>query len=109
MYKGLTAQGEACTEVFGLNDRGVLVEGRRTAYGTAKQSVELWRIATDRNQHSKAAEVVRVAWNRPLADVLAAMFHQSEHPAAELLFDGEEEILSLLRDPALREGFLSHA
>lgn len=108
-YKGLTAQGEACIEVFGLNDRGVLVEGRRTAYGTAKQSVELWRIATDRGQHGKAAEVVRVAWNRPLADVLVAMFHQSEHPAAELLFDGEEETLDLLRDSALREGFLSHA
>ncbi|MEL5957461.1 HNH endonuclease [Streptomyces sp. CLV115] len=106
-YKGLTAQGEACIEVFGLNERGVLVEGRRTAYGTAKQSVELWRIATDRGQHSKAAEVVRVAWNRPLADVLAAMFHQSDHPAADLLFDGEEETLDLLRDSALREGFLA--
>ncbi|HWU06118.1 MAG TPA: HNH endonuclease [Streptomyces sp.] len=108
-YKGLTDQGEACIDVFGLNKRAVLVEGRRTAYGTAKQSVELWRIATDRGQHDKAAEVVRVAWNRPLADVLVGMFHQSEHPAAALLFDGEEETLDLLRDPALRESFLSRA
>ncbi|MFF0072157.1 HNH endonuclease [Streptomyces sp. NPDC005494] len=108
-YKALTPQGAACIDVFGLNSRGVLVDGRRTAYGTAKQSVELWRIATDRGQHDKAAEVVRVAWNRPLADVLVGMFHQSDHPAAALLFDGEEETLDLLRDPALREAFLSRA
>ncbi|MBM7439070.1 hypothetical protein [Streptomyces sp. HB132] len=81
----------------------------RTAYGTAKQSVELWRIATDRGQHDKAAEVVRVAWNRPLPDVLVGMFYQPDHPAAALLFDGEEETLDLLRDPALREAFLSQA
>ncbi|WP_371773091.1 HNH endonuclease [Streptomyces sp. NBC_01438] len=108
-YKSLTDQGAACLEVFGLNTRGVLVEGRRTAYGTAKQSVELWRIATDQGRHDKAAEVVRIAWNRPLADVLAAMFHQSGHPAADLLFDGEEETLGFLRDRALREAFLTAA
>ncbi|QNE79396.1 HNH endonuclease [Streptomyces finlayi] len=108
-YKGLTPQGEACIDVFGLNSRGVLVHGRRTAYATAKQSVELWHIATDRGQHSKAAEVARVAWDRPLADVLAGMFHQSGHPAAELLFSGEEETLGLLRDPALRGAFLARA
>lgn len=106
-YKGLTPQGEACIDVFGLNSRGALVDGRRTAYGTAKQSVELWSIATDRGQHDKAAEVVRVAWNRPLADVLAAMFHQSEQPTADLLFIGEEETLGFLRDPALRQSFLA--
>ncbi|MFE9778628.1 HNH endonuclease [Streptomyces sp. NPDC005775] len=108
-YKALTPQGEACIDVFGLNSRGVLVDGRRTAYGTAKQSVELWRIATDRGQYDKAAEVVRIAWNRPLADVLVAMFHQSGHPAAGLLFDGEEETLGLLRDQELRAAFLSRA
>ncbi|MEU2248821.1 HNH endonuclease [Streptomyces sp. NPDC019224] len=108
-YKALTPQGEACIDVFGLNSRGVLVDGRRTAYGTAKQSVELWRIATDRGQHGKAAEIVRVAWNRPLADVLAAMFHQAGHRTAELLFLGEEETLGLLRDSDLRAAFLSRA
>lgn len=106
-YKGLTPQGEACIAVFGLNSRGVLVDGRRTAYETAKQSIELWRIATDRGQCDKAAQVVRVAWDRPLADVLAGMFHQSEHPAAELMFGGEEETLGLLRDRELREAFLA--
>lgn len=95
--------------MFGLNSRGVLVDGRRTAYGTAKQSVELWRIATDRGQHDKAAEIVRLAWNRPLADVLAGMFHQAGHPAAALLFVGEEETLGLLRDRDLRAAFLSRA
>ncbi|MEU2129269.1 HNH endonuclease [Streptomyces sp. NPDC018352] len=106
-YKGLTPQGEACIDVFGLNSRGVLVDGRRTAYETAKQSIELWRIATDRGQRDKAAKVVRVAWDRPLADVLAGMFHQSGHPAAGLLFSGEEETLGLLRDQDLREAFLA--
>ncbi|WDG31194.1 HNH endonuclease [Streptomyces sp. CA-278952] len=108
-YKGLTPQGDACIAVFGLNSRGVLVDGRRTAYGTAKQSVELWRIATDRGQHDKAAEIVRLAWNRPLADVLAGMFHQAYHHAAALLFVGEEETLGLLRDRDLRAAFLSRA
>ncbi|WNI31832.1 hypothetical protein [Streptomyces sp. ITFR-6] len=83
-----------------------MVDGRRTAYGTAKQSVELWRIATDKGQHGRAAEIVRVAWNRPLADVLVAMFHQAPHRAAEL-FLGEEETLGLLRDRDLRAEFLS--
>ncbi|MEE1739662.1 HNH endonuclease [Streptomyces sp. BE147] len=108
-YKGLTPQGDACIDVFGLNSRGVLVDGRRTAYETAKQSIELWSIATDLGRHDKAAKIVRVAWDRPLADVLAAMFHQSGHPAADLLFDGEEETLGLLRDPALRAAFLARA
>ncbi|WP_233436154.1 MULTISPECIES: HNH endonuclease [Streptomyces] len=108
-YKGLTPRGEACLAVFGLNARGVLVDGRRTAYETAKESVELWRIATDRGQHDKAAKIVRVAWNRPLADVLAAMFHQADHRVADLLFVGEEETLALLRDRALRAAFLSRA
>ncbi|MFC9857762.1 MULTISPECIES: HNH endonuclease family protein [unclassified Streptomyces] len=108
-YKGLTARGDACIEVFGLNSRGVLVDGRRTAYETAKQSVELWSIATDRGRHDKAAKIVSVAWDRPLADVLAAMFHQSGHPAADLLFDGEEETLGFLRDRALRAAFLARA
>ncbi|WP_299527600.1 HNH endonuclease [uncultured Streptomyces sp.] len=108
-YRGLTPRGEACIAVFGLNARGVLVEGRRTAYETAKESVELWRIATDRGQRDKAAKIVRVAWNRPLADVLAAMFHQAEHPAADLLFIGEEETLRLLRNSDLRAAFLSRS
>ncbi|MFI6960442.1 HNH endonuclease [Streptomyces sp. NPDC050255] len=107
VYRGRTPQGEACIEVFGLNTRKPLVAGRVTAYCTAKQSVELWRIATDRGQHGKAAEVVRVAWDRPLADVLIAMFHQSDHPAADAHFVGEEETLGLLRDQGLREAFLA--
>lgn len=48
-----------------------------------------------------------MAWNRPLADVQAAMFHQAGHRTAELLFTGEEETLGLLRDQDLRAAFLS--
>lgn len=105
-YKGLTDRGRACIEIFGLNRRPVLVKGRRDAYATARHSIELWRIAMDRGQGDKAREIVRVAWNRPLADVLVAMFHQSEHPAADALFVGEADVLGLLRDPGLRAGFL---
>jgi hypothetical protein len=47
-----------------------------------------------------------LAWNRPLVDVLVAMFHQSEHPAAEALFANEADVLSLLRDPELRAAFM---
>lgn len=107
VYRGLTDRGQACIEVFGLNTRAVLVKGRRDAYVTAKQSIELWRMATDKGLHDKAAEIVRVAWNRPLADVLVAMFHQSGHPAAEALFVGEAEALGLLRDSELRASFLN--
>ncbi|MFC7929742.1 HNH endonuclease [Streptomyces cinereoruber] len=105
-YKARTPQGQACIDVFGLNSRPVLVKGRVDAYATARHSLELWRIATDKGQHDKAREIVRVSWNRPLVDVLVAMFHQSRHSAADALFMGEEEVLVLLRDPELREGFL---
>lgn len=106
VYKGLTDRGRACIEVFGLNARSVLVKGRRDAYVTAKQSIELWRLATDKGLHDKAAEIVRIAWDRPLADVLVGMFHQSDHPSAEALFAGETEALGLLRDAELRASFL---
>ncbi|MDQ0683992.1 hypothetical protein QF032_002946 [Streptomyces achromogenes] len=92
--------------MFGLNARAVLVEGRRDAYATARHSVELWRIAMDNGQRDKATEIVRVTWNRPLIDVLVAMFHQSGHPAADALFAGEEEILDLLLDAELRSAVL---
>ncbi|OKJ69628.1 HNH endonuclease [Streptomyces sp. CB02261] len=108
-YRARTPQGEACIDVFGLNSRAVLVKGRVDAYATARHSLELWRIATDKGQCDKAKEIVRVSWNRPLVDVLVAMFHQSEHAAAEALFAGEDEVLALLRDPQLREGFLPRA
>ncbi|WP_406494264.1 hypothetical protein OG936_11100 [Streptomyces sp. NBC_00846] len=53
--------------------------------------------------------MVRIAWDRPLADVLAAMFHQAALPVAESLFDGEDDVLALLCDPAVRKGFLEGA
>lgn len=105
-YRGLTDRGQACIEVFGLNTRAVLVKGRMDAYLTAQGSIQLWRIAMDKGQRDKATEIVRVAWDRPLIDVLVAMFHQSGHPAAEALFAGEEETLDLLRDSELRTAFL---
>jgi len=105
-YQGLTDRGRACIEVFGLNVRAVLVKGRMDAYSTAKDSIELWRIAMDKGQRDKATRIVRVAWNRPLIDVLVSMFHQSGHPAADALFAGEEEVLDLLRDSELRSAFL---
>ncbi|MEH0423553.1 HNH endonuclease [Streptomyces sp. B21-083] len=105
-YQGLTERGWSCIDVFGLNRRPVLIKGRRDAYTTAKHSITLWRLARDMGQNDLTREIVQVAWNRPLADVLVSMFHQSEHPAAEALFVGEEDILALLRDPELRAGFL---
>jgi hypothetical protein len=105
-YQGLTDRGRACIEVFGLNARAVLVKGRRDAYVTAWNAIELWRIAMDKGQRDKAKDIVRVSWNRPLVDVLVAMFHQSGHPAADALFAGEEEVLDHLRDSELRSAFL---
>ncbi|MET9672831.1 HNH endonuclease [Streptomyces sp. NPDC006482] len=108
-YQARTPQGQACIDVFGLNSRPVLVKGRVDAYVTAHGALLHWRHVTDKGQHDKAREIVRVSWDRPLVDVLVAMFHQSEHAAAEALFAGEEDVLTLLRDPELREGFLSRA
>lgn len=105
-YVDLTANGQASIEVFGLN-RGTLVKGRHDAYLTAISFLVQWRSATDRGQGGKARDTVRIAWDRPLADVLASMFHQSALPAAEGLFAGEDEVLALLRDPELRDGFLT--
>ncbi|MGW0120236.1 HNH endonuclease [Streptomyces sp. NPDC003327] len=106
-YRARTPQGQACIDVFGLNSRPVLVKGRVDAYALSRQALRLWRIVTDEGQHDQAREIVQVSWNRPLVDVLVAMFHQSEHPAAEALFAGEDGVLTLLRDPELREGFLN--
>jgi hypothetical protein len=105
-YRGLTDRGRACIKVFGLNARAVLVKGRRDAYATARHSLLLWRIAMDKGQRDLAKEIVQVSWNRPLVDVLVAMFHQSGHPAADALFAGEEEVLDLLRNSELRSAFL---
>ncbi|WP_149827536.1 hypothetical protein [Streptomyces tailanensis] len=44
----------------------------------------MWRAATDHGRSRKARDIVRIAWDRPFADVLV-----------------------LLRDPELRAGFLS--
>ncbi|MEW1695660.1 HNH endonuclease [Streptomyces sp. NPDC093249] len=108
-YRARTPQGQACIDVFGLNSRPVLVKGRVDAYATSRHALELWRVVTDKGRHDKAREIVQVSWNRPLADVLVAMFHQSGHPAAEALFAGEGDVLALLRDPQLREGFLNRS
>jgi hypothetical protein len=104
-YKGLTPQGEASIKVFGLG-RGPLVKGRRNAYRVAAMFFDQWRTATDSDQHTKAHDIVRTAWEQPLADVLASMFHQSVLPVAESLFQGESQLLGHLRDPELRVGFL---
>lgn len=108
-YRARTGQGQACIDVFGLNARKALVDGRKDAYASARHSVELWRIATDRGQHDKAAEIVDVSWNRPLADVIVSMFHQSAQPSADLLFVNADDTLALLRDPDLRAAFLGRA
>ncbi|GHE58673.1 HNH endonuclease [Streptomyces capitiformicae] len=104
-YTHRTPQGEASIKVFGLNRRS-LVQGRLLAYSTARDSLTLWRIHTDKGQYENARVTVRTAWNRPLADVLASMFHQSVLPVAAALFDGEDDVLGLLRDPELRARFL---
>ncbi|MFI5746726.1 hypothetical protein ACIBBE_12460 [Streptomyces sp. NPDC051644] len=101
----MSPQGIDSIDVFGLN-RGSLLKGRLDAYRTAGLFLIQWWIAMHRGQHDKARDVVRIAWDRPLVDVLAAMFHQSVLPVAESLFDGEDDVLGLLCDPAVREGFL---
>lgn len=67
-----------------------------------------WRAATDKGRTQRARDIVRIAWDRPLADVLASMFHQSALPAAEAMFAEVNDGLALLRDPELRAGFLGH-
>ncbi|MCX4772495.1 hypothetical protein EES39_05085 [Streptomyces sp. ADI92-24] len=106
MYEALSPQGTASIKAFGLN-RGSLLKGRLDAYRTAALFLAQWSDATRRGKDRQARDVVRIAWDRPLADVLAAMFHQSVLPVAESLFDGESDVLGLLRDPALRRGFLA--
>ncbi|GAA2969361.1 hypothetical protein GCM10020227_42380 [Streptomyces flavovirens] len=107
LYRGLTPQGESSIDVFGLNARGALAKGRHDAYSTAVLFLEQWRAAASAGETDRARATVRIAWDRPLADVLASMFHQAAYPAAEMLFSGEDDVLGLLRDPALRAGFLS--
>ncbi|WP_406008814.1 HNH endonuclease [Streptomyces sp. NBC_00637] len=105
-YQALTDRGRASIEVFGLNTRAVLVKGRVDAYLTARYWLRLCHMAMDQGRHDEAKEIIRLAWDHPLVDVLVAMFHQSGHPAADALFAGEEEILDLLLDAELRSAFL---
>ncbi|MEU0069738.1 HNH endonuclease [Streptomyces sp. NPDC006332] len=103
-YSELSARGAASIEVLGLN-RPLLVKGRRDAYTRAVLFLGQWHRAWRSRDGRRAEEIVRLAWNQPLADVLASMFHQAAHPAAAALFVGEEELLTFLTDPEVRAGF----
>lgn len=104
-YTALSAKGEKSVEVFGLN-RPVLVKGRTEAYTRARLFLGQWHFARQRGERDTADQIVRLAWNQPLADVLASMFHQAAHPAAAL-FAGEEDLLILLTDRETRDAFVS--
>ncbi|WP_199854969.1 HNH endonuclease family protein [Streptomyces dioscori] len=103
-YSALSIKGEASTEVFGLN-RPVLVKGRREAFTRAGLFIGQWKTSWRRGDRETALQIVRLAWNQPLADVLASMFHQAVHPAAAGLFAGEADLLALLLDAQTREAF----
>ncbi|MEV5534033.1 HNH endonuclease [Streptomyces prunicolor] len=103
-YTALSAKGEASIEVFGLN-RPVLVKGRREACTRARLFLDHWNSAWQHSDRGAAGQIVQLAWNQPLADVLASMFHQAVHPAAAALFAGEAELLALLLASRTRAAF----
>ncbi len=103
-YSALTPKGEASIEVFGLN-RPVLVKGRTEACTRARLFLGQWRSSWRNGDRDTAGQIVRLAWNQPLADVLASMFHQAVHPAAAALFAGEPDLLALLLDTETRDAF----
>ncbi|MFF3361100.1 HNH endonuclease family protein [Streptomyces misionensis] len=103
-YTALSTKGERSIDVFGLN-RPVLVKGRTEAYTRAQIFLWQWQRTHRRGDGAAADRIVRLAWNQPLADVLASMFHQAAHPAAAALFAGEEDLLSALTDPTTRAAF----
>lgn len=105
-YTALSAKGQASIEVFGLN-RPVLVKGRTDAYRVTRLFLEYFSDAVRRDDQVQAEDVVRLAWNQPMADVLASMFHQAVHPAARHLFAGEDGLHALLADRRTRTAFLS--
>ncbi|MFD5657376.1 hypothetical protein [Streptomyces hirsutus] len=83
----------------------MLVKGRTEAYTRARLFLGQWYFTRQRGDLDTAGRIVRLAWNQPLADVLASMFHQAAHPAAAVLFAGEEDLLVLLTDPGTRDAF----
>ncbi|GAA0905606.1 HNH endonuclease [Streptomyces thermoalcalitolerans] len=103
-YTALSVKGEKSIEVFGLN-RPVLVKGRTEAYTRARVFLGQWQSAHRRGDEAAADRIVHLAWNQPLADVLASMFHQAVHPAAAVLFAGEEDLLPVLTDQSTRAAF----
>ncbi|NEY33198.1 HNH endonuclease [Streptomyces sp. PRKS01-65] len=103
-YTALSAKGEASIRVFKLN-RPVLVKGRTDAYTRACVFLEAWHAAHRCGDRRRAETLVAVAWNQPLADVLASMFHQAAHPAGPALFAGEGDLYALLTDPETRAAF----
>ncbi|MFD7817018.1 HNH endonuclease [Streptomyces sp. NPDC059785] len=103
-YTALSAKGEASIKVFGLN-RPVLIKGRREACARAGLFLGQWTSSWQCGDRDTADRIVRLAWNQPLADVLASMFHQAFHPAATALFAGQADLLALLLDADTRDAF----
>ncbi|GHA10219.1 HNH endonuclease [Streptomyces echinoruber] len=104
VYAPLSPRGEASIRVFGLN-RPVLIKGRIDAYTRAQLFLGQWNSAWRQGDRNTASRIVDLAWNQPLADVLASMFHQAAHPAATALFAGEEKLLTLLTAAETRNAF----
>ncbi|MEV5847984.1 HNH endonuclease [Streptomyces sp. NPDC051985] len=104
VYSALSAKGAASIEVLGLN-RPVLIKGRTDACTRVYMFLGQWLRAWRRGDDRRAEEIVQLAWNQPLADVLASMFHQAVHPAAAGLFAGEDDLLAILKDPEVRGAF----
>ncbi|MDH6129223.1 HNH endonuclease [Kitasatospora sp. GP82] len=104
-YYPLTPRGQVTVDLFNLN-RAILTKGRVNAYRVTKACIAQWTAATAHDDHESADMWARTIQEQPMADVVQAMLRQALDPAAETVFEDDQQLLAQLREPALRAALL---
>lgn len=100
-YRARTRKGASTIDVLGLN-RAVLVQGRQHAREVVSQALRSWQAARKAGDPAGEQRQIRTIRMQPLADVYQAMLRYAVADAAAHLFAGDQDLLDILRDPALR-------
>ncbi|WP_211588844.1 HNH endonuclease [Allorhizocola rhizosphaerae] len=100
-YRARTPKGAATLDVLALN-RAVLVRGRQHARDVVGQALRMWRSAQKVGDGREQARQIRTIRMQPLADVYHAMLRYALSDNAPLLFAGDADLITILRDPELR-------
>ncbi len=100
-YRARSPKGTATLDVLGLN-RAVLVRGRQHARDVVGQALRAWRAAQKVGDGREQERQIRTIRMQPLADVYHAMLRYALSDNASLLFSGDPDLVTILRDHELR-------